>query len=182
MKFRYLLVFAAVFLALAGTAFAQGGGKSCDINGTWYGGSDDNFQYLWTISPISDGRHSVVVQGALDFRQWGYTYWTTFSGEITKTGARDYESHAMSYLVWDPAAVPDGVDPKVPEVDIEHSRIRFPDCNTMIATFDVYGGYPNFTSQVTPFVTPLVWDYLGGEKIVETYHRMPTVRQHQHDR
>jgi hypothetical protein len=173
-----LVVLAFASLAVVVPCGAQGVGKSCDISGTWYGGSDPAFQYLWTITPTGAGRYSVLYQPGFDNRPFGYVTWTTWAGEVVKIDARTYDAYGMSYWVWAPGAAPAGVDETLPEVDIVHSRVQLIDCNTLTASLDVYAGYFSFTPAKTPFVTPPDIDWLqilyGGATVVETYHRMPT--------
>jgi hypothetical protein len=158
---------------------AQGFGNNCncDISGTWYGGSD--YQYLWTFTPMAAGRYYSLTQPGFDNHPFGYITWTSWAGELRKTGARTYTSYGMSYWVWDPdAAAAAGVDPTLPEVDIVHSTVKMIDCDTFTSTIDVYAGYFSFTPEKTPFVTPPDVDWLQvfypGVTLVETYHRMPT--------
>lgn len=181
MRNRQILLAILVLLAVAVAipCSAQGVGKSCDISGTWYGGSDPAFQYLWTITPLNAGRYSSVTQPGFDNRPFGYITWTNWTGEITRVDARTYDSYGMSYWVWAPGAAPDGVNAALPEVDIVHSRLRLVDCNTMTSTIDLYAGYFSFTPEKTPFVTPPDVDWLqvlypGVTTLMETYHRMPT--------
>jgi hypothetical protein len=174
MRIRSLLLGAVILLLFSIPGFAQGVGTSCDISGTWYGGSDPAYQYLWTISPMAGGRYNSLVQPGFDNRPFGYITWSNWSGEILKIDARTYDQYAMSYFVWAPGSAPEGVDGTLPEVDIVRSRIRLVDCNTLTNSIDVYAGYYNFTPEKTPFVTPVDFDFLAGGVLVETYHRMPT--------
>jgi hypothetical protein len=176
---RVALLAILVFAAVAVPCGAQGVGNGCDISGTWYGGSDPAYQYLWTITPMAAGRYNSVVQPGFDNRPFGYVTWTTWAGEVTKINARTYDQHAMSYWVWAPGAAPPEVDPTLPEVDIVRSRIQLVDCNTLTNSIDVYAGYFSFTPAKIPFVTPPDIDWLqvlypGVTILVETYHRMPT--------
>ena len=52
MRIRSLLVSIVVLLLISVPVFSQGVGNKCDVSGTWYGGSADPLQYLWTITPI----------------------------------------------------------------------------------------------------------------------------------
>ncbi len=182
MRIKPLLLSAVILLIFSIPSFAQGVGTGCDISGTWYGGNDPAFQYLWTISPMAGGRYSSVVQPGFDNHPFGYITWSTWSGELIKINARTYDQQAMSYWVWDlqkPELLPPGVNPTLPEVDIVRSRVKLLDCNTLTNTIDVYAGYYNFTPEKIPFVTPADVDYLrvlypGITTLVETYHRMPT--------
>lgn len=175
-----VLLSAALLMVNAPAAFAQGVGTSCEISGTWYGGSDPTFQYLWTISPMAGGRYNSVIQPGFDNRPFGYITWTSWTGELLKIDARTYDGYAMSYWVWDPAAAAAaGVDATLPEVDIVRGRVQLIDCNTLTNSIDVYAAYFSFTPPKIPFVTPPDVDWLqflnpGVTTLVETYHRMPT--------
>ena len=185
--FVFAVAVAVLFLPALGlhaqaqqNSAAQGFGNNCDISGTWYGGSDPQYQYLWTFSPVAAGRYYSLTQPGFDNHPFGYITWTNWSGELRKTGARTYTSFSMSYWVWDPeAAAAAGVDSTLPEVDIVHSTVKMIDCDTFTSTIDVYAGYFSFTPEKTPFVTPPDIDWLqvlypGVTTLVETYHRMPT--------
>ena len=161
-----VLVFAAV--ALAVPCAAQGIGAGCDISGTWYGGSDPQYQYLWSLTPVGAGRYFSSIQNGYDVRPFGMAAATTWVGEAIKSGDKTFDASLMAY--WIP-----NVPGALPEVDIVHSRVKFIDCDTFTATIDVFGAYFSFTPDRTPFVTPVDLDFLGGGTIVETYHRMPTM-------
>jgi hypothetical protein len=172
-----ILLAAALLMASAPAASAEGVGVSCDISGTWYGGSNPQTPYLWTITPMGGGRYSSVAANAYPTSQLpGYNSTTNWSIELRKVNARDYKAYGMSYFVYQ---WPDINTPQLPEVDIVRSRVRLVDCNTMVSTIDVYAAYFSFDStSMTPFVTPPDIDflavYLGWAALVETYHRMPT--------
>ena len=167
------LVFAMV--AVAVPCGAQGVGNSCDISGTWYGGSDPQYQYVWSLTPVGAGRYYSSIQNGYDVRPFGMVSASAWVGEAIKTGHKTFDTYNMSFWLWDPAAAAAaGLDPSLPEVDIVHSRVEFIDCNTFTSTIDVFGAYYSFTPARTPFVTPLDADFLAGGTIVETYHRMPT--------
>ena len=177
MRLKSVLISIAVLLAAAVPGFAQGAGTNCDIAGTWYGGSDPNTPYIWTITPMVGGRYSSVAQQAYPFSLIAeYAGTTNWAIDITKLNARDYESYGMSYWTYRWA----GTDqPQLPELDIVRSRLRLVDCNTIENTIDAFAVYFHFNStSMTPFVTPPDLDLLelftGGDPIVETYHRMPT--------
>jgi hypothetical protein len=177
MRIRTLLIGAALLFAIAAPGFAQGAGNNCDISGTWYGGSDPNMPYIWTITPMTGGRYSSIAQQAYPFSLLQqYAGVTNWSIDIAKVDAREFDSYGMSYWVyrWE-----DPENPQLPELDVVRSRLRLLDCNTAENTIDVYVVYYSFDStKMTPFVTPpdldVIADYNGGKPIVETYRRMPT--------
>jgi len=182
MRIGSLLAGILFVLLVSVPCVAQGFGNSCDVTGTWYGGSE--YQYLWTFTPMAAGRYYSITQPGFDNRPFGYVAWTNWTGEIVKTGARTYDSSGMSYWIWDQAAAEafmaqTGItfDAGLPEVDIVHSRIRLIDCNTFTSTIDVYAGYFSFTPEKRPFVDTPDIDWLQilypGVTLVETYHRMP---------
>jgi hypothetical protein len=177
MRIRPLLFAAAILLLLSVPGVAQGLGDNCDLSGTWYGGSDPHFQYLWSNTPVGAGRYYSSIQLGFDYHQLGYVHATPWAGETIKTGSKTFDVYGISYWLWDPAAAAlfdPGIDPSLPEVDIVRSRVTLIDCNTMTNTVDVYGAYFNFTPGTTPFVTPVDMDFLPNGPITETYHRMPT--------
>jgi hypothetical protein len=156
---------------------SKGGSSGCDITGTWYGGSNPQYQYLLSMTPTGAGRYFSSFQNGYDVHPIppGYVAATAWVGETIKKGGKTFDSYIMSYWLWDPAAAAAaGLDPTLPEVDIVHSRIEFNDCDTFTSTIDVFGAYFSFTPDKTPFVTPLDASYLIDGPIVETYHRMPT--------
>lgn len=160
-------------------SFAGSTGKSCDLSGTWYGGSDPQFQYLWVISSVGDGRFSSNIQLAADVHPFGYVAWSSWSADLQQISRKTYKVYGMSYWIWDATAAAGGpfpgitIDPSLPEVDIVRSRVELVDCNTLTNTIDVYAAYFNFTPDKIPFVTAPDVDFLAGATIVETYHRMP---------
>jgi hypothetical protein len=156
---------------------------NCNLAGTWYGGSDPAYSYLWSFVPSAQGRFFSTAElagaGVVDPSVWGYIWTTAWNGETVKSGPATYESWSIQYLIWDPAAAAEaGVDSSSPELDVVHSTMQFLDCNTLISTVDYYGGYFAFDSATeTPFITPVDVDWLdvyGVTTLVETYHRMPT--------
>lgn len=190
MRMRVALssVLALCVLGVAVPSGAQGVGRSCDISGTWYGGSDPSTPYQLTVTPIGAGRYSVVAQQAIDIRLFGGAMQTNWSGEIRKNG-RTYDWYAMLYWVVTP---PDQTTPPapLPEVDIVHSRLRFVDCNTLKNTIDTYGAYFAFNPPYidaegnavpgrTPFVDPVDFDIMaaiGIPEFDEMYYRLPIGR------
>ncbi len=158
---------------------SKGGDSSCDLTGTWYGGSNPQYPYLVSMTPTGPGRYFSSFQNGYDVHPVPPGYYvaaTAWVGETIKKGSKTFDSYIMAYWLWDSAtAAAAGLDPSLPEVDIVHSRIKFIDCNTFTSTIDVFSAYLSFTPDKTPFVTPPDFSYLPPEGlIVETYHRMPT--------
>jgi hypothetical protein len=170
----------AVVLVLSALAFAvpagaQGLGSGCDISGTWFGGSEGQPPYQFTIWPIGAGRYGALAQPAIGVPARADGAWTNWTGELVKKGQR-FDSYMIQFWVSAPTAeAPDGVA----EIDAVHSRMQFIDCNTIKNTIDVYGVYVPYTPDVVPFVDPFDFDImawlaeLGVTEIEETYHRMP---------
>jgi hypothetical protein len=177
MRIKSVLFAALVLLLSSVPGHSQGVGNGCDISGTWYGGGDPHFQYLWSTTPMGAGRYHFVGPLGFDYHLFGYVHATPWDGEAIKSGSKTFDVYAISYWLWDPvaaAAFDPTIDPSLPEVDIVRSRVTFIDCDTFTNTVDVYGAYFNFTPEKTPFVTPVDMNYLPGGPITETYHRMPT--------
>jgi len=171
MRVRFVLINIATFLLISVPVFSQGVGNKCDVSGTWYGGSADQLQYLWTISPLGAGRYQSTIQAGFNPPTAPIRF-TNWSGEIKQIKSRSYESQEMSYWVLDP-------DPSsLPQVQIVHTNIELTDCNTLVSTIDLWAGYSSFTREMTPFVDdtdiPLLLIVNGGNPIVETYRRLPT--------
>lgn len=166
MRIRSLLFTASFLLLFSVPGFPQGVGNSCDISGTWYGGSDPAFPYLLSFTPVGAGRYYSSGQNGYDVHQFGYSAATAWVGETIKNGSTTFDSYIMSYWITEGAPLP--------ELDIVHSRITFIDCDTFTSTIDIFGGYFSFTPDRTPFVTPPDLSFLSGGPIIETYHRMPT--------
>ena len=79
-----------------------------------------------------------------------------------------YDGYIIAYFV----GAPEGLDMK-----FVHEVIEFQDCNTFTSTIDLFGGFIPWTEEKIPFVTQPdynMFDILGVNTIVETYHRMPT--------
>ena len=169
-----LLVLSA--LAFAVPAGAQGLGSGCDISGTWFGGSEGQPPYQFTIWPIGAGRYGAMAQPAIGVPARADGAWTNWTGELVKKD-RLFDSYMIQFWVSAPTAeAPDGVR----ELDAVHSRMQLIDCNTIKNTVDVYGVYVPYTPDVVPFVDPFVFDIMawlaaefGMTEIEETYHRMP---------
>ena len=173
MRNLFIVFCGLFFLGLSMQCLAQGPGNSCDASGGWYGGSD--FQYLTVITPVEHGLFQIKSQPGFDNRQFGYTTWTDWTGEVRKTGAHSYDVTGISYWVWDPAMAPPGMDLSQPELDILHGTMEMLDCNTFKYTIDMWAAYFAFTTERTPFVTPPDQNWLeviGVTTIVETYHRI----------
>lgn len=168
-----LVLLAALVLAAVAVAVpcgAQGAGRSCDLSGSWYGGSDPAYPYLASFTPVGAGRYYSSFQNGYDARLFGYSSATAWVGETIQKGSKTFDSYIMSYWILEGASLP--------EVDIVHSRITFIDCNTFTSTIDVFSAYFSFTPDKTPFVTAPDFSYLSGGPIVETYHRIPTTLRH----
>ena len=175
--FAAILVLVAGLLLGASPLLAEGPARSCDLAGTWYGGSDPHWPYQLSISPSAGGGYTTVALQTQDWLALGYTDATAWTGSIKKSG-RNYMTYVMSmYHLTAEMAASVGADPTLPEVDVAIGRVDFAACNTLTITWTVYYIYFNFNTPAgdkIPFVTPPDIDYLGGSKIFETYHRLPS--------
>ena len=150
----------------------------CSLAGTWYGGSDPAYPFIWTNTPIAGNRYTTYAEAGADNLPYGYKAQTGWLGEMARDNDGVYHSWGLSYWVWDPdAATAAGVDSSLPELDIVHSTIALTDCNTMTSTIDTYAAYFTFNpSERSPFIDAPDLDFLevlGLTTLVETYHRMP---------
>ncbi len=173
MSRRFLLLLVILF-AVASVA-QQGPGNECTIAGTWYGGSV--VAYQMTIIPIQPAGHYMVLTQA------GFTdakFTTMYSGISEKKGD-GYEGTFMQFYSDNEAFTT--APPTIllfPDLRVGYSIMKLTDCNTIsnyIPFFGVYFGYRVWAGEVTPFVSPLDFDFLdllsNGKPIRETYHRIP---------
>ncbi len=168
-----------VFALAAMPCLAQGYGRVCDPTGTWLGGSDPSAPgYQLTVVPQTAGRYSATYQAIFD----PGAHLTAYTGELVKTGAQNYTGYIVAGLSENQAMVDYyasiGVTVEVgsPEVDAAYEKIVMLDCNTIQSTITWFGWYLPMTNDKIPFVTQpeveFIRDFLGGEPIVETYHRV----------
>lgn len=155
--------------------------KTCDLTGTWYGGSNPYIAWQLHISRTADGGYSASFQQALKWADFGVYSTTGFAGRIEKSG-RQFKASAMGmYRLTEEAADSLGVDPGLPEVDVVSGRAEFLTCDTLKFTWNVYYVYYNFDAVAgdkIPFVTPPDIDIiaLAGGPLEETYHRLSPPR------
>ncbi len=166
-------------LATGAICLAQGIGHTCDPTGTWFGGSDPNVPtYQLTVVPEAAARYSVVYQLMPDpgSRLGSYT------GEMIKDGAQTYTQYAITTFTENQAGVEFYaslgiiVDVGAWEADAVYGDVVMLDCDTIKSTITWFGWYIPITLEKVPFVTQpeieYIRDFLGGEPIVETYHRV----------
>ncbi len=160
--------------------FSSEPSHQCNPAGTWYGGSNSQFAYQFTITPVAEplgiGRYNTMAQQALDLPALGLVAATSWTGTMEKRGAT-YKAYIMAmYKLTPEFAALVGADPALPEVDVVRGHIKLVDCNTLTASWNVYYVYFNFDAVAgdkVPFVTAPDIDVLGGAgEIVETYHRL----------
>lgn len=180
-----LLVASTVCLAQAGdqlNSFSSELPRGCNLAGTWIGGSDPQFAYQVTLTPVAallgTGGYSIVAQQALDWSALGIIDASNWTGMIERTGPGAFRVYMMSmYRLAPETAAAVGADPALPEVDAVRGHVKFLDCDTLTIAWDVYYVYFGFdavAANKVPFVTPPDFDVLGGtNQITETYHRLP---------
>ena len=183
-----LLHFAIVFLfALGGTSFAQSKGRTCDVSGTWVGGSGTVPGYRLTINFQPSGRYSVEYQQlyAYSSADLGRPWFTTWQGEWHKVDAQRYEGYSFfnSQITPEMAAIYAGLgltltedDLALPELDGIFGHVVMLDCNTLQSAIEWFGVYIPLTAEKIAFVTPpdgeIIRDFNGGTPIIEIYHRV----------
>ncbi len=167
----------AVIVALFAAAMpCFGQANACSPVGTWFGGSDMTHPYQMTIVPTGGDRYSLRFQQALDYRSLGILGVTDWTGEMIKGPGRKYEVQLVVFYWQSPEASLNG-EPL--DMEAARSTIEFGDnCNVIQHTITTFISYLPWTEEKVPFVTPPDYDYiqmfLGGQPLVEKYHRMPT--------
>ena len=177
---RVLMMFLVVVLAGI-PCLAQGAGRTCEPTGTWLGGSDPSGipGYQMTVTREAAGRYLVVYQSVYD----PGTHVTVWTGELRKENAQIYSQYAAStaFINQDLADFylqnfGIQVAPGSIEVDGIYTQVVMLDCNTIQSTISWFGWYVPITADKVPFVTlpeiEFIRDVLGGQPIVEIYHRV----------
>ena len=177
-----ILTVAAGLLLSSSQLLAEPAGppRSCDLAGTWYGGSV--VAYHMTIIPgVARGHYTVFAEGMYKNSVMN----TVYTGQVARKHGR-YEGPLMQLSTQDP----DFLNPppiwKMPDIIAGWSSMKLVDCNTIESRIPFFGVY--FGSNIwqpgvvwtTPGKTPLLdapdvdlLDVLaGGKPIVETYHRL----------
>lgn len=178
-----MITLAAALLLVASAAMAEPGHPqgTCDLTGTWYGGSNPYIAFQLDVSRMADGGYNLTAQQALKWPDFGVYSTTGWTGSIERSG-RHYKSRLMVlYRLTEEAAGSLGVDPGLPEADAVAGRVEFVDCDTLKFTWNVYYVYYNFDAIAgdrIPFVTTPDIDIIAllGGPLEETYHRLPSAR------
>ncbi len=178
MRSRCLLAPIVVVLAAA-PCLAQGIGRPCDPSGTWIGGGNPAVpSYQLTVVPTQAGRYSITFQMIFD----PGIHSTNYTGELIRNDARTFTAYAMATFGETQESVDFyaslGIDISTSdqEADAIVEAARMVDCDTMEFKINWFGWYLPITGDKIPFVTQpeveFIHDFLGGEPMVETYHRV----------
>ena len=168
MKKKLILLAAA--LALSSVTSGESSAPSCNLEGTWFGGSADA-KFLLTITQTPGGDYTISFGPAFSMADMGLVVATACNGSITKTPGKDYEVFAIVMANRTPGH-------PAPTVDVMgvHGFVRVIDCNTIRIDYDFYGGYladSIWTLGKMPFLD--IPDYVPNPPpFSETYRRMPT--------
>ena len=159
MRGRFLLAVMMLVL-IAVPCLGQGIGSPCNPTGTWIGGSDPQAPtYQMTFVPTGAGRYAMTAQYIPD----PGLYSSMFTGELIKNGAQTYKAYIIATYTQE-------------ELDAAYSQGVMLDCDTIQFTYTWLGVYLPITGDKIPFVTQpeieVIRDFLGGDPIVETYHRV----------
>lgn len=176
-----ILVLAGGLLLSASPLLAEGPPRSCDLTGTWYGGSI--VAYQMTIVPAGSGHYSVIAEGMYKNSVMN----TIYTGLVARKHNR-YEGPLMQLTTSDPDFLkPPAEIGKMPDIIAAWSSMELADCNTIqntIPFFGIYFGGPIGQSGIVwvppgkiPLLDPpdfnLLLPITGGAPIKETYHRLP---------
>jgi len=141
--------------------------NNCSPAGVWYGGGE--LRYVITLTPISETRFAMRGEGAYSQAAWGYTGWTSFSGELIKRKDGRYVGQEIAIYTTSPE-----MQPPLNSIEVDGVRgwMKFIDCDSVQFSYDFYGAY--FDLNKVPFVDPPDVNYLPPGGISETYRRIPT--------
>ncbi len=161
-----LVVIICTFLAISSWARSPQNHGSCSPMGTWYGGGD--YKYVITILPATGNRFPMTSEGVYSQAAFGYTAWTSWTGELVKLSHGLYVAQEISMYTTSPEMQPPS---NSVELDAVRGWMEFIDCNTVKFSYDFFGAY--FDLNKIPFVDPVDLNYLPPGGITETYRRMP---------
>jgi len=140
--------------------------NSCTVAGTWYGGGPAA-KYLLTVIPDGSGDFTMMGNSAFSQAALGFPVQTAYSGAIKKGRRNFYESFGIQMVNANNA-----FPAPTPEILAVHATVRLVDCDTLIFSYDFFGGY-YWSTMKTPFLD--VPDYVVvPPPFTETYHKMPT--------
>ncbi len=158
--------------------------RSCDITGTWYGGSV--VAYQMTIVPAAGpGHYTVLFQGMYKNSVMN----TAFTGELVRKRNR-YEGPLMQLTTANPAFLNPPPIGELPDIIAGWTAMELVDCDTIRNTIPFFGLYAGagiwqpsgagvgwIEPPRTPLLQPPDVDLLdilsGGVPIVESYRRLP---------
>jgi hypothetical protein len=176
-----ILVLVGGLLLSASPLLAEGPPRSCDLTGTWYGGSI--VAYHMTVVPAAKpGHFTVIAQGMYKDSVMN----TVYTGQVAKKHDR-YEGPLMQLSTSDDAFLgPPPLIGKMPDIIAGWTSMKLVDCNTIesrIPFFGLYAGSGIWEPGIvwkTDGKVPLVaapdldlLDFLNeGKPIKETYHRL----------
>lgn len=164
---KILLVICCVLICIPSLAKDPRNHDNCSPVGTWYGGSD--YKYLITIVPSTGNHFAISSEAVYSQAAWGYTAWTSWSGELVKLNDGRYLAQEISMYTNNTEMQP---PPNAFELDAVRGWMEFIDCGTIKFSYDFFGAY--FDLNREPFIDPPDVNYLPPGGISETYSRMPT--------
>jgi len=147
-----------MLILLTGGAVFAGGQAEDPLQGTWYGGSNNEghagFKYHYTIIGTEPDRWCIIADRAYAPECIGATMGTVWTGEITKSGDR-YEVRLISLTTNDTANPPT----ELPVIQGVRGYITLTSENTASAEYDIYGVWawgqtPFIDNAVTWIVEP----------------------------
>ena len=130
--------------------------RGCSPTGVWFSGG-----YVLTITPTGQDEFSVQYDQVYDVAEGGYKAWTTWPGQLVKTGRNGYRVLAIAMLTSTSDII---------ELDAIRGWLQFAGCKNITVTYDFFGAY--FDPSKEPFVDPPDVNYLPPGGIVENYRRM----------
>lgn len=162
-----LLIVCCGLLVVPGLAQNPQNHKSCSPVGTWYGGGD--YKYVITIAPVTGNTFTITSEGVYSQAAFGYTAWTSWSGQLLSLKDGRYLAHEVSMYTTSPE-----IQPPTNSIELDAVRgwMTFIDCANIQFSYDFFGAY--FDLNKVPFVDPVDLSYLPPGGLIETYHRMPT--------
>jgi len=164
---KALFVICCALLGIPSLAQELQSRNNCSPVGTWYGGGD--YKYIITIAPTTGDRFAIKSEAVYSQAAWGYTAWTSWSGELVKLNNGRYVAQEISMYTTSSLTQPPA---NAFELDAVRGWMEFIGCSTIKFSYDFFGAY--FDLNKVPFVDPPDFNYLPPGGISETYSRMPT--------
>ena len=176
-KRTMMVVAAVVVLLVAAPCAAQGksvaeSGKACHPEGTWFGSNDFGNTYVVRVVSVGGGRYSAVADGWSTDDPPIALKWTSFHGELVRTGPRSFWLRQISIVELNPALLPEDFPPLV--LAGAEGGVTMTSCDHFNVDFENVGFYEwdidlNFDRPV-PFVDPF---FFPLPRIAASYDRMP---------